>query len=162
VRPARLAFVSIAVTWLVLLATAPTAALGAPLSALTYAFGSLVCHQRPDRSFHLAAAQVPVCARCFGLYLGAAAGALAAFMHCAVVRRTPAVPTRTHLRLMLVASSVPTAVTWGLEALGLWQPTNVLRFAAALPLGIAVAVTVNYVECARPQRNGSRLPASPT
>lgn len=161
-RLARLAFVSIAVTWVVLLATAPSMALGAPLSALTYAFGSLLCHQRPDRSFHLGAAQVPVCARCVGLYLGAAAGAVATLMHWIVVGRATAVPTRTHLRLMLVASSLPTAITWGLEALGLWGPTNVLRFAAALPLGVAVAVTVNYVECAPPQRNGSRLPASPT
>ena len=33
-----------------------------------YQLGSLICHQRPERSFHLAGVQMPVCARCFGLY----------------------------------------------------------------------------------------------
>ena len=37
-----------------------------------------VCHQRPERSFHVAGVQLPVCARCTGLYVSGAAGALAA------------------------------------------------------------------------------------
>jgi len=35
-----------------------------------YAFGALVCHQRPDRSFALAGNQLPVCDRCFAIELG--------------------------------------------------------------------------------------------
>ena len=46
-------------------------------AAAVYAAGSLVCHQRPERSFHLAGAQLPVCARCLGLYVGGFVGAIA-------------------------------------------------------------------------------------
>ncbi len=37
------------------------------LSAAIYGIGALICHQRPERSFHLWGAQLPVCARCAGL-----------------------------------------------------------------------------------------------
>src|SRR5215510_14625842 len=46
-------------------------------AGLLYTLGAFVCHQRPERSFHWAGAQLPVCARCAGLYLGAALGAYA-------------------------------------------------------------------------------------
>jgi uncharacterized membrane protein len=35
---------------------------------------ALVCHQRPERSFWIFGYQVAVCARCLGIYLGAAIG----------------------------------------------------------------------------------------
>ena len=38
-------------------------------------FFSPVCHQDPARSFWIFGAPVAVCARCLGIYLGAAAGA---------------------------------------------------------------------------------------
>ena len=161
-RLARLVFTALAIAWVVLLATAPSAALGAPLSAVAYALGSLLCHQRPERSVHVGFAQIPVCARCCGLYVGAAAGAIGALVLPAASVVTRALGTRAALRTMLVAAALPTAITWTLEAAGLWAPSNLTRFAAALPIGAAVAVTVNYVECARPQRNESRHPATPT
>ena len=47
--------------------------------ALTvYQIGSIVCHQRPERSFHLASLPLPVCARCTGIYAGAAIAAVVA------------------------------------------------------------------------------------
>jgi len=46
------------------------------LAALAiFLFFSPVCHQDPARSFWLLGAPVAVCARCLGIYLGAAAGA---------------------------------------------------------------------------------------
>jgi hypothetical protein len=65
---------------------------------------------------------------------------------------------RAALRLALVVAAIPTAITWGSEVLGLWSAANVTRFIAALPLGAAVAVTVNYIECARRQRTGLKPP----
>jgi uncharacterized membrane protein len=41
-----------------------------------YAIGSFVCHQLPERSWRLWTAQMPVCARCTGIYFGAAIAAL--------------------------------------------------------------------------------------
>jgi len=35
-----------------------------------YAFGAMVCHQRPDRSFSLRENQLPVCERCLAIELG--------------------------------------------------------------------------------------------
>ena len=49
-----------------------TASLGEP-ATWPYAFGALVCHQRPDRSFSLAGNQLPVCERCLAIELGMAA-----------------------------------------------------------------------------------------
>jgi uncharacterized membrane protein len=153
VRAARFGFLILAVAWLALLLAAPVTAAGTPLSGLTYLFGSLICHQRPERSFHLAAAQLPVCGRCFGLYAGAAAGALIFLTNAS---RTWC--ARPRLRMVVLAAAVPTVVTWTSEVLGLWSPDNLTRFAAALPLGAAVALTVNYVECARPPRTGPSRP----
>jgi uncharacterized membrane protein len=148
VRAARFAFVVLTSIWIVLLLAAPAAALGVSASALTYAFGSAICHQRPERSFHIGGAQLPVCARCFGLYAGAALGALIGGL-------TLTVPG---LRRGLMVAAVPTAVTWSGEILGLWSPSNLTRCIAALPLGAAVAVTVNYIGCARRQRTAHRSP----
>jgi uncharacterized membrane protein len=150
VRRVRTLLAAAASAWLILLAAAPSAALGVPASGATYLFGSFVCHQRAGRSFHLAAAQLPVCARCLGLYAGAMIGLL--------VWRAP---SRERMRIVLLAAAGPTALTWAAEAIGLWDPGNAVRFGAALPLGAAAALTVNYVECARRRPSGSRPPATP-
>ena len=46
------------------------------LVVLIFAAGGLVCHQRPERSFFVDGHQLPVCARCTGLYLSGALGIL--------------------------------------------------------------------------------------
>ncbi len=45
-----------------------------------YAFGALVCHQLPDRSFAIAENQLPVCERCLAIELGMAAALAAAVL----------------------------------------------------------------------------------
>ena len=78
-------FTAVTLGWLLLVLLTPMALahdLGGRTAALasagTYLIGGVVCHQRPDRSFHLHGVQMPVCARCAGLYLGAGLGVLAA------------------------------------------------------------------------------------
>jgi uncharacterized membrane protein len=160
VRIARLAFSFLSVLWIVLVLTAPVAALGGAASLLTYLFGSFICHQRPERSFHLGVAQLPVCARCFGLYAGALMGVMIAGLKPCASNAEGSTRwwwnSLSGLRTLLVVTAVPTAVTWTSEMLGLWAPGNATRFVAALPLGVAVAVTVNYIECARPLQTGHR------
>ena len=46
------------------------------LLAVIFAVGAVICHQRPERSFFLDGHQLPVCARCTGLYLSGAIGLL--------------------------------------------------------------------------------------
>jgi hypothetical protein len=65
-----------ALVWLALLVVTPLAP--PSLATLMYTAGSVICDQIPERRFHLAGFQIPVCARCLGIYAGAA---LAASVH---------------------------------------------------------------------------------
>ncbi|MEO8075277.1 MAG: DUF2085 domain-containing protein [Acidobacteriota bacterium] len=127
-----------AVLWCATLFLAPFAVRGshpylAVAAASVYGGASLICHQRPERSFHLGGVQQPVCARCAGLYVSGCFGALAAW----VGGRRPRVPRRT--RTVLALAAIPTAITFGVELLGLAYPSNSLRAISALPLGAAAA-----------------------
>lgn len=69
--------VAAAASWVGVLFAAPLLAGQFPDAAWAlHRFFSGICHQIPERSFHLAGAAIPVCARCLGLYCGFAAGAL--------------------------------------------------------------------------------------
>ena len=96
--------------------------------AAVYVAGSVICHQRADRSFHPRGVQLPVCGRCAGLYGGALIGLLGALWP--VGRRAS--------RVLLLAAAVPTGATLLLEAGGGVDPGNLGRAAAAAPLGAAV------------------------
>ena len=121
--------------WPLLLGAALLARIHHPSSfdwtVVVYAVCSRVCHQLPFRSFHSAGVQWPVCARCSGLYLSAGAGALVAWFH----QR----PGTWSARSLVAIAAVPTALTLGLEWTHLSAMTNAWRFAAALPLGAAIA-----------------------
>jgi uncharacterized membrane protein len=148
-RPLRLLALLVTVAgWNVALLAAP---LGDPpqLSAVTYLAASLVCHQQPDRSFHLAGAQVPVCARCLGLYAGAFVGVVG-WTLMSGWRTTPRRTTRALLaaplvRTSLIVAALPTLLSVALAWLGLWDSSNAMRAVLALPLGAIAAAVVAAV-----------------
>ena len=107
-----------------------------------YAIGSKICHQIPQRSFHLNGVQWPVCARCLGLYLSAPVGAMAALVAHGRARRGDARLWRLGAWPLAVIAAVPTAVTLAIEWPGLGAPSNLSRALAALPLGAAIAFLV--------------------
>ena len=122
---------AIAVAWLLLITVAPV--VWVPLAAVVYAVGSLICHQLADRSFHLHGTQLPVCARCFGLYFGAAIGAVGAIT--AFGRDTRV--THPSAWIATAVAAAPTAVTLTLMfALGLWLEGRIfpLTFDLSQPL----------------------------
>jgi uncharacterized membrane protein len=136
---------AVAVTaWVVAVLTAPVLP-GWP-AAFVYGISSLVCHQLPERSFYWGSVQFAVCARCTGLYLGAALAAMAA----AALGPARIAVFRPYVRGLLVAGAAPTAMTVVAEWLGAWTPSHMARFVAGLPLGacvlatVAVAMTVHY------------------
>jgi uncharacterized membrane protein len=146
-RRAALALLSLAATWgLVLPWLACARGSSSPLLSTTgraaLALGHVICHQRAERSFFSCGLQWPVCGRCSGLYLGAAAGAvLALALHRRPHRARSTTPgsVATRWRRILLFSAAPTAVLWTIEFAGLFDPGTTARFAGALPLGLAAS-----------------------
>jgi uncharacterized membrane protein len=131
----------IASVWLLLIVAAPL--LSIPVAGVLYATGSLICHQLPDRSFHLHGVQLPVCARCVGVYGGAAVGSVAGATAAGrrwLVWCQPA--TRSINWIATALAAIPTLVTFALEWGFGWPISNAVRAIAALPLGFAVAFVV--------------------
>jgi len=125
--------VTLAVAWLLVIVVAPV--LWVPVAGIVYAAGSLICHQIAERSFHLDGTQLPVCARCFGLYGGAAFGSVAGASARDFL-------DRSRRWTWTALAAVPTLVTGVLEWGFGWPLSNVVRAVAALPLGFAVAFVV--------------------
>ncbi len=88
-----------------------------------------MCHQQPERSFVLFGGTVAVCARCLGIYLGAAVGLL----------------VRVSRRVAwgwLVAAVAGTLVDWFGELAGMHGNWMFVRFALGVALGTAGAMLV--------------------
>jgi uncharacterized membrane protein len=132
-------------------------------SAIVYAVSSLVCHQLPERSFYWGSVQMAVCARCTGIYAGAAAAALAA---------APLDPARLQVlrrgvRPILLLAAAPAAATVLLEWLGVWAAPSTVRLATGLPLGAAIMSVVAiafasypvFQDESHPRRGGGQTPA---
>ena len=161
---------ALAASWAALLVAAPY--LPVRLAAFLYMFGSVICHQLPDRSFHLDGAQLPVCARCFGLYAGAALGALGGLTEVVGRGFTPRQAGHKdppYDRVALLLAAVPTLLTVLLEWTGV-HSSNLARAAAGAPLGAVVALIVmaavrapalHYEPCPPTRPTGFSPPAPP-
>lgn len=132
-RTLALALTIGALLWVAVLLLVPAATASGSLPSLTYDLlyqsAGHICHQQRERSFHIGGLQLAVCARCLGLYFGGATGALAAW--------TKGLSVPAHSRRVLLVAAGPTVLTVGLEWVGLWWPSNAIRFVSALPLGCA-------------------------
>jgi uncharacterized membrane protein len=109
-------------------------------SAAVYLFGSTICHQRPERSFLLDGAQLPVCARCAGIYLGAAvATVVSGFSRTSMVRLKP---DTTAVRWILAIALLPASLSLIYEWTTGDVPSNWTRAATGVVLGGGVAAVV--------------------
>jgi uncharacterized membrane protein len=106
----------------------PAAYLGA---LAIYAIGGAVCHQLEPRSFHVWGRQMPVCARCTGIYAGAALGAILAAARPRALRQSP--------RSMAAVGTAPIAVSVLVEWTTGVATSNGLRCATGVVAGLAVA-----------------------
>jgi hypothetical protein len=156
------AFAASAVAWVIVLPLAAYAASrphgGAAAFGFAYgayAIGHVICHQLPERSFHLWAAALPVCARCTGIYVGAAIVAAWAFIGGRLGRPgrgrgeaggpSPMGVSPQTARMLLTAAVLPTAATLVYEWTTGHMPANAIRAMAGLPIGAAVAWIVGEV-----------------
>ena len=133
-------------------------ALGYLFAVFVYATGSIVCHQLPARSFHLWTRQLPVCARCTGIYAGAAIGAVVALAALA----GPTAPTRgisaRGERAIAVAACVPTAATLLFEWTTGVMPSNAIRAIAGAALGAPIAwLVARFLASAGPHKADAGL-----
>ncbi|HEX8747252.1 MAG TPA: DUF2085 domain-containing protein [Pyrinomonadaceae bacterium] len=105
-------------------------------SGLIYRAFSFLCHQIPERSFHLEGHQLGVCSRCTGIYAGFAASVL--FYPVARSLKRADSPAR----IWLLAACVPIVVDFALGFFGIWENTHLSRFATGAIFGAACALYV--------------------
>ncbi len=121
-------------TGLVLVLVYATPLLGGAWQAgLMQAFHA-VCHQLPDRSFHLGGAPLAVCHRCTGIYAGLFAGAL---LFPLLYRYDDWIWRYT--RWLLLASLAPMGVDWTGDVAGLFANTPVSRAGTGAVFGLFVS-----------------------
>jgi predicted membrane protein DUF2085 len=152
----RPAFVAASVAWALLLPLVPFVAsrphatpIGTALIIAAYAVGGAICHQLPERSYHLWAAQMPVCARCAGIYVGAAIGAIVGAASLTGRRANARIPllvaaghrfTRAdQARAILFIAALPTLATLVYEWTTGHMPAHWIRAATGVPLGATAA-----------------------
>lgn len=109
------------------------------------AIGYAVCHRIDVRSFHIGNIQLPLCARCSGMYLGAMVG----LIYQSVISRrrigTPSwqiiVPTSIFV-LLFVVDGLNSFISLFSDGAGLYQPNNSLRLLTGTGMGLAIAVAL--------------------
>ena len=103
------------------------------IAAPIYKAFSFVCHQIPERSFHLSGEKFGVCSRCTGLYAGFAVAALVYPLVRSLKR------TETPSRLWLILAALPLGVDFALSYFSIWQNNHLSRFlTGALLSSVAV------------------------
>lgn len=109
------------------------------------ALGYAVCHRLDGRSFHVGERQLPLCARCSGMYLGAVLGL--AFQAVVAPRKSGAPPLRVSLVLGLFFLGF--AIDGGNSFLSLilgrgllYEPSNTLRLFTGTGMGLGIAAVL--------------------
>ncbi len=109
------------------------------------AIGYAVCHRIDVRSFHLGERQMPLCARCTGMYLGAMLGLV--FQALTGKRRAGMPPWRVivFLGALVLAFGVDGVNSYlhlfpGAPAL--YEPSNLLRLLTGTGMGLVIALVL--------------------
>lgn len=124
--------------WVLLIVAAPLLKANdlSSVSSPLYHFFSYICHQIPERSFHVAGEQFGVCSRCFGVYFGLVAGFVIypLWRNIAEIEPLP--------RFWLFASMIPIGIDWSLTVFGIWENNHFSRFVTGMILGVACATYI--------------------
>jgi uncharacterized membrane protein len=115
---------------------------GPTFAVAVYTLGGIICHQRPERTFHIGSIPLPVCARCTGIYAGAAIAGLIAF----VLTRSAQSHHPNTSRLVLALAALPALTTLIFEWLSGQVPSNEVRALSGIMLGAGAAWVVLRLE----------------
>lgn len=123
--------------WLI---STPAGLLG-KADAIAYA----VCHRIDARSFHFGTRQIPLCARCTGMYLGALLGLL--FQQFSGNKRIGTPPLRVIvvavlLVLFFIVDGGNSFLSLFPESFQLYTPQNWIRLFAGTGMGIALSIAL--------------------
>ena len=108
--------------------------------------GYAICHQIPERSFHVAGQQLPLCARCTGIYMGALAGFV--LMRIWGRQRAGAMPpapvtlTLIGFIALMGVDGVNSYLTFFPGVPHLYEPQNWLRLTTGTLNGLALSAIV--------------------
>lgn len=128
---------AVVLVWVGFIVLAPVARENAwSIASPIYTFFSYICHQLPERSFHLGEHQFAVCSRCFGVYFGLLFG-LAIYPLWRRIDEIEPLP-----RIWLFLSMVPIGIDWSLTVFGIWENNHASRFLTGLILGVACATYI--------------------
>lgn len=123
------------------------------LFALLDAVGAAVCHRLPERSFFWDGRQMPLCARCTGLYTGVF------FSFCFFLwkkRKDGDTPFLTWTTVLSALALLPIAVDGFCSYIGLWESTQLLRVLTGASAGAAMPglllLAGNFEPARRPSR----------
>lgn len=130
------AFLIAGLIFSILLAPLAEAASLTTVSQPIYNFFSYICHQMPERSFHIETHSFAVCSRCFGVYAGLLFGFFAYPFFRSIENLEP--PPRFWLFLALI----PMGVDWSLGFFGVLENTHLSRFLTGLIVGATCATFI--------------------
>jgi uncharacterized membrane protein len=106
------------------------------ISHVIYKAFSPLCHQMPERSFHLEGHALAVCSRCTGIYAGFASGIIL-YPLLRSLKRTDA-----PARIWLLLACVPVSIDWALGFLNIWDNTQLSRVLTGGVLGFVAALYI--------------------
>jgi len=133
---AAVAAIAVAIVGFIIAAPVARATGYTAFASAIYKTFSYVCHQMPERSFHLGRYKFGVCSRCTGVYSGLALATLVYPLTRSLKRPdTPSI-------LWLILSAVPLAIDFSLGYFGIWHNTHLSRFITGALLG---SVAVFYI-----------------
>jgi uncharacterized membrane protein len=116
-----------------------TVIVSSPLAASTGHAGPLMlanrmfspyCHQSPERSIFVLGWKMPVCARCFGIYVGMLLGSILYALPRGARGSPPA--------WILLAAAAPLCADGFMQLTGFWASNNPLRLATGLIFGFSL------------------------
>lgn len=111
---------------------------------MIYAISGLICHQMPERSIFIGGAQLPLCARCTGIY-----GSIFIFFLYFLLRKRfrADYPPKTGLLIFTVCCLAPFMYDGGSAYMGFHATNNLTRILtgafAGLPLSFLIIFLLN-------------------